>query len=183
FAAVLAAAVWIPLLAGCVSSRNTAGGEDPGALIERRLQALETRTLELEDMCAALKRDQLFLEQQVEGIGRQTGEVSRERDQAMAEIRSSVEALKQATEQRLQIVLEEVSRENARLRAEIAKGGSRTGGRGGYMRGYEHVVASGETVSTIARTYNSTVEAIVEANGLGDPNSIRVGQNLFVPAP
>ncbi|NWF68759.1 MAG: LysM peptidoglycan-binding domain-containing protein [Chloroflexi bacterium] len=44
-----------------------------------------------------------------------------------------------------------------------------------------HVVRQGETVGSIAALYGSTVEAIVEANGLNQFAFIRAGQNLIVP--
>jgi LysM repeat protein len=51
----------------------------------------------------------------------------------------------------------------------------------GSQRGYEHVVKAGETVSQIATAYKVTVKAILAANGLANPNSLRVGQKLFIP--
>jgi LysM repeat protein len=44
-----------------------------------------------------------------------------------------------------------------------------------------HVVASGETLLTIARRYGVTVNAIVGANSLSDPNRLDVGQELIIP--
>jgi len=44
-----------------------------------------------------------------------------------------------------------------------------------------HVVASGETVTSIAQRYRSTVEAIVRANRLADKNLILTGQRLIIP--
>lgn len=44
-----------------------------------------------------------------------------------------------------------------------------------------HIVASGETLTGIARRYGSTIAAIVTANGLSDPSYLRVGQHLTVP--
>jgi len=44
-----------------------------------------------------------------------------------------------------------------------------------------HVVQSGETLSEIARMYGVTTEAIVQANGLDNPNAISVGQALVIP--
>jgi LysM repeat protein len=44
-----------------------------------------------------------------------------------------------------------------------------------------HVVQVGETLSEIARTYGVTTEAIVQANGLDNPNAISVGQALVIP--
>lgn len=46
-----------------------------------------------------------------------------------------------------------------------------------------HVVQAGETLSEIARTYDTTVEAVVQANNLQNANAIREGQVLVIPSP
>jgi LysM repeat protein len=46
-----------------------------------------------------------------------------------------------------------------------------------------HTVKSGETLSEIAKTYGVSVQAIMDANGLPDPNRITTGQVLTIPAP
>jgi murein DD-endopeptidase MepM/ murein hydrolase activator NlpD len=46
----------------------------------------------------------------------------------------------------------------------------------------EHVVQSGDTLFRIAERYDTTVEAIAEANGISDPSRIAVGQTLLIPA-
>jgi LysM repeat protein len=46
-----------------------------------------------------------------------------------------------------------------------------------------HVVQTGENVSSIALRYGTTVEAIAQANGLFDPDSIQIGQRLVIPSP
>lgn len=51
----------------------------------------------------------------------------------------------------------------------------------GYGTGVEHVVNSGETLSAIAQAYGVTVSAIVKANNISNPNSVREGQKLFIP--
>lgn len=44
-----------------------------------------------------------------------------------------------------------------------------------------HVVRRGETLSTIAAKYGTTVDAIARANGITNPNLIYVGQKLRIP--
>ena len=44
-----------------------------------------------------------------------------------------------------------------------------------------HVVQEGETLSGIARAYDVTADELAQANGLDDPNAIRVGQALVIP--
>jgi len=48
-------------------------------------------------------------------------------------------------------------------------------------RGVRHTVASGESLSQIAQNYGVTVAQIMAANGLDDPNTIVVGQELLIP--
>jgi nucleoid-associated protein YgaU len=45
-----------------------------------------------------------------------------------------------------------------------------------------HTVESGETLGMIAAEYGLTTVAIANANGLANPNLIRVGQRLIIPA-
>jgi len=46
---------------------------------------------------------------------------------------------------------------------------------------YVHVIASGESLYTIARLYNVTAQAIVSANGMSSPDKIFVGQKVVIP--
>lgn len=45
-----------------------------------------------------------------------------------------------------------------------------------------HTVQSGETLGKIAQQYGVTTAALANANGIANPNMIRVGQKLIVPA-
>jgi LysM repeat protein len=45
-----------------------------------------------------------------------------------------------------------------------------------------HVVAPGETLAAIAGEYGTTVAAVASANGISDPNLVRIGQRLTLPA-
>jgi LysM repeat protein len=44
-----------------------------------------------------------------------------------------------------------------------------------------HYVKPGETLSGIAHMYGTTVQALMQANGLTNPNYIYVGQKLYIP--
>jgi lysozyme len=48
-------------------------------------------------------------------------------------------------------------------------------------RGERHIVQSGESLSMIAAQYGVSVESIMAANSLDDPNTIVVGQELLIP--
>ena len=46
---------------------------------------------------------------------------------------------------------------------------------------YVHVIESGESLYTIARRYDVTAQAIVQANGFSSPDKIFVGQKIVIP--
>ncbi|MBI4920511.1 MAG: M23 family metallopeptidase [Devosia nanyangense] len=46
---------------------------------------------------------------------------------------------------------------------------------------YVHVIESGESLYTIARRYDVTAQAIVQANGFSSPDKIFVGQKIIIP--
>jgi LysM repeat protein len=49
------------------------------------------------------------------------------------------------------------------------------------VRGERHIVQTGESLSMIAAQYGVSVETIMAANALDDPNTIVVGQELLIP--
>jgi len=53
---------------------------------------------------------------------------------------------------------------------------------GGEAGAVWHTVQRGETLSSIARRYGTSWQAIARANGLVNPNQIYVGQKLKIPA-
>ena len=46
----------------------------------------------------------------------------------------------------------------------------------------EYVIQPGEALWTLARRFGTTVDALVEANGIDDPSLIRMGRKLLIPA-
>jgi len=44
-----------------------------------------------------------------------------------------------------------------------------------------YTIRSGDTLYSIANRYETTVDAIVSANGLTRPNDLAIGQNIFIP--
>ena len=50
-----------------------------------------------------------------------------------------------------------------------------------HAQGQVHIVRRGETLTSIAARYGTTSQAIVQANGLRNPNYIYAGQRLTIP--
>ncbi|MBV5323234.1 LysM peptidoglycan-binding domain-containing protein, partial [bacterium] len=46
----------------------------------------------------------------------------------------------------------------------------------------EYIVQAGDSLGGIAALYNSTIEDIIAENSITDPNAIKVGDLLIIPA-
>jgi LysM repeat protein len=46
----------------------------------------------------------------------------------------------------------------------------------------QYIVKAGDTLSKIADSFETTVDEIIAANGIADPNTIEVGQRLIIPS-
>jgi LysM repeat protein len=168
------------LLAGCQTARQREAEAQRQAWEEsfsRRVLNIENRIFDLENSLALLRREQNAIDNRLAKILSSSTTVGAAQRAEIEGLKKELEETRGANEKKMAIILEEIARENERILKSIREGR----GTAAYAQGYEHVVRSGETVSTIARQYGVTVEAIVQANGLADPNSIRVGQILFVP--
>ncbi len=45
-----------------------------------------------------------------------------------------------------------------------------------------YTVQSGDTLSALAERFNTTVEELIAANGLTDPDALQAGQTLIIPS-
>jgi LysM repeat protein len=66
--------------------------------------------------------------------------------------------------------------------------GSGGGKPSGPEKGYEYVIASGDTLSSVVAAYREkgvkvTVDQVLKANPNLKPESLKVGQKVFIPAP
>jgi peptidoglycan-N-acetylglucosamine deacetylase len=59
--------------------------------------------------------------------------------------------------------------------------GHSTGGTPWPVDSTHYVVRAGDSLSVLARRFNTTVQAIARANGISNTSHIRVGQRLIVP--
>jgi LysM repeat protein len=77
---------------------------------------------------------------------------------------------------RMNVILEELVKENARLEERIRKLESSA-----VAFGKVHHVKKGETLASIARKYGTSVEAIAQANEISDASTIEIGQEILIP--
>jgi LysM repeat protein len=90
------------------------------------------------------------------------------------------------------IIVEEVSKENKELRREIesirrtpaqtsAKSPKTLNKIVSSQEGY-YTVAPGDTLMKIAQSFGIPIKTLMEANSISDPNSIQVGQKILIPS-
>jgi len=155
------------------------------SLSEKMLQ-IDGRLTAAEDEIAALKMVNEGLSKRIASLESEFGrgleavrtgqeQLGLELEGRIRDVDSGREADRDDLMARMQIVLDEVTRENAQLRADISDLQSQ------IATGYEHEVKSGETLASIASQYGVSVNAIIRENKLTNPDVINVGQKLFIP--
>lgn len=156
--------------------------------------AIEDARIEREKVLRAA--DQLnFLSSQIEGLQGEIAKLRSEMDTLRSEngeLRRSIQEMTAAHAADRQKLLDEVSQIVAKSAPPkpVAKEDPAATPAGDSQakqeKGYRHIVEKGQTVSAIARAYNTqgvkvTAEDIIRANGLGPGAVVRPGQDLFIP--
>ena len=103
----------------------------------------------------------------------------------LEDLQRQIRALDAARAQDQKEIYDDISKKIATILKTSAPAPSRSSAparpRSGSQSGIEHVVQPGESLSKIAAAYGVKMSVIVEENGLASPDSIRVGQKLFIP--
>ena len=156
---------------------------------------IEKLRAEVAELRAAVRRDQDAMRREiVEDLTRRLNGISQQmqqnQTQALAQIQARAEAALQAAEASAKAAREqaEYTKRNASrpaAPAPRASGGAASAKpaapaySGPY---YEHVVEPGQTLSFIAKGFETTVPRILAANPGLKANALRVGQKLIIPA-
>ena len=85
-------------------------------------------------------------------------------------------ALSSEFEKKMDIILEEVIKENQKIAERL-----NALQKDKYDMGLYHTVERGEILSKIAVQYGVSVDAIIDANEIENPDRLKVGQKLFIP--
>jgi nucleoid-associated protein YgaU len=164
---------------------------------ERRQAGLSEKVLYMEGRIAALEEETGAIRHQLDQITRQLSGLDSDFSRGLEAVREGQEQLgielegrirtvdtgrqedKDTLLRRMEIILDEVTRENKQLRTDLEALRESVAS---MATGYSHEVKRGETLAQIAQQYGVTVDAIAQANGISNPNMISVGQVLVIPA-
>ena len=151
---------------------------------------------EIAELRAAVRRDQDAMRREiVDDLTRRltgiTQQMQQNQGQALAQIQARAEAALQAAEASAKAAREQAeytkrvaSRPPAPAPAAPSSPAARPAApaRPAYSAYYEHVVEAGQTLSFIAKGYDTTVPKILAANPGLSAAKLRVGQKLIIPA-
>lgn len=100
-------------------------------------------------------------------------EDNRNRSEVIAEVTRQIERLGTQTQSAINSVARQTSATPTTTSITFSDDFPKTG--------ITYTVVSGDTLSGIAKTYNSSVKDIQNANRIADPRDLRVGQTIFIP--
>jgi LysM repeat protein len=185
------------LLIGVLSGMQNARTQD--AAMEERLNKVSGQVADLiaaqevqQHRIGEMAREIATLREQV---AKPSGNfASQEEIRKLAEKIQEIDQKRVADNEKILKEIERLGRTGSGVRGESRKGktGAETPGKGtatgGTENGLEHVIQSGDTLSTIALAYREkgikvTAEQIQKANPNLKPTSLRVGQKIFIPVP
>lgn len=161
-------------------SQDPGGRED--AEMERRkilkaaddLELFRSQVEKLQASLAKMQKEVSGLKQENQNLRNELGSLKRGQNKLKEEVVQEVTRVVRDEVGKLMKAQEDAS-------AKVRDGGSKRS-----EKGYEHVVAKGETLWAIARAYTENgipvkVDDLRRANGLGKQSVLKVGQKLFIP--
>jgi LysM repeat protein len=169
------------------------------AAVEERLNKLSAH---VEDLLAAQAEQQKRLAamaKELENLREQTAKptgnfASQEELRKLAEQLQDVDQKRVADNEKILKEIEKLAKAGGGTRTEkravktTSETVEKSGTAGGTESGFEYTIQSGDTLSTIAQAYREkgkkvAVDQILKANPGLKPNSLQVGQKIFIPAP
>jgi len=171
------AGVGLVVLAGLGFAGCATTGERERQMRDRaEIERLRSETARLRDHMESSSAGRQDMYGQMEATRRAQDERIDRLESRVAGLERSLRALESGRATDRKEIVDQLSKKiSGVMRSQSTGGGSYSD------TGVEHTVQPGETLSEIASAYNVRIDVLIRANGLKNPNSIRVGQKLFIP--
>ena len=188
FAAAALAALSLAVLSGCFATAKQL--ETVQSDVTKKEAWSEERLSRAEAEIEELRAENESLRERMDSLSDQTSQLGNEVSTRLEDMGKEFQASSQRANEmatghdkdredllnRMNVILEELVKENSRLSDRIKKLESNA-----VAFGKIHKVKKGETLASIARKYDSSVAAIAQANGIPEDGSIEIGQELLIP--
>ena len=165
-------------LSGCVALEES---RIETARQKNELTNQRTEVDQLSVRMAAMEKQIEDLRARFDSLRTETDAERRTIREQLVAVDRSVKALESSRETDKKAVIDDLTVKIAKLGETLQARSGASGGAAGSQGGREHVVQAGETLSAIAAAYKVRAGALAEANGLKNPDSLRVGQKLIIP--
>jgi LysM repeat protein len=150
------------------------------SILDEKLSHLRADVEDLQFKQQQMQKDIAKIQEDLQALRRSAGGASNSDLQAL---QARVDELDAARQKDKQAIIDQLAKELAALNPPRAgeKAGGSTSASSTTSAGKEHVVAKGETLTTIAKVYGVSVEDLKKANNISNPNEIKIGQKLIIP--
>jgi len=171
---LLLAVVWTWGIASVSAQTDPGAAEDAEAERRKILKAAD-QVDRMDSTVEEMKARIASLEKLLEDVKQQSNS-----------LKESLASTAAKAEKEKETLLEEVSKMLAEMKAKEKK--AETSPKPAEREGYEHVVAKGDTLSSIVQAYNKehglklTVDSLRKANQLSKDAPLKVGQKLCIPS-
>ncbi|HEY8240329.1 MAG TPA: LysM domain-containing protein [Kiritimatiellia bacterium] len=173
----------VALLSGCATIED----QNRQALEQQQdMEIMQDKLNKLQGRIEGLELEQQRIHQQLDAMPRSSASQIDAVQARVNDLDARIRAVDSAREKDKKDIIDTLSGKISQVVSSAAKSApkqpvKRSAATSGT--GYEHVVESGQTISEIAAAYKVRVSDVITANDLKDPNHLRVGQKLFIPAP
>jgi LysM repeat protein len=170
------------LLAGCVTD-ELANKQDVYMVrtqVNEQVIHMEDRINALEGRADAIQKRQEDIQRSITSLEDTINNKMFTYENDMKDMRVQITDVKKNIssdfEKKMDVILEEVIKENQKIADKINSLQKEK-----YDLGLYHTVERGDILSKIAVKYGVSVDAIIEANEIENPDRLKVGQKLFIP--
>lgn len=141
-----------------------------GLSAQKEARAVTDKLADLDTRVTALSDTSSRVEQDVRGLHAQTASAFQQVGTELQSLRQELTALTAAREAAA-----------AHPAAAVQAGDSNKPKPTAKTSGRKHKVAEGDTLQRIANRYNTSLQAVLDANPGIDPKRVRIGQDVYLP--
>lgn len=170
------------ILTGCVTD-DLANKQDVYMVrsqVNEQIIHMEDRLNALEGQVDAMDKKQEDIQNRIAGMENSLNNkmfaYQKDISTLQQDLKSMKESVSSQIDKKMDVVIEEVIKENQKIAEKINALQKEK-----YDLGIYHTVQRGETLSEIASKYGVSVDDVIASNEIENPDRLKIGQKLFIP--
>lgn len=166
------------LVTGCTTIYGDTGMAEEEARVDLEMQNMRAQVDRLQARVLESEQERQILHRRLDAVEGELQTIRQDTDSRVRGVETAMSGYESARVRDREEVVNQLSKKVSDI---VRTTPAPTQSRARVAEGYEHVVQPGETLSAIATAYGTRSSAIIEANDLKNPDSLRAGQKLFIP--